>query len=121
MVERTRTAYRRLFEVRVLHHYWLDDGATTFDDSDPHPLTEHLTGYLRSLPWVSEAECRVRDQGQFFHVEAFVVPPGERSPSPADLEAARDACRRIDWKAHDVVIVPVSELPSQLTRQRSSD
>ncbi len=25
-------AYSRLFEVRLLHHYWLDDGATAFDD-----------------------------------------------------------------------------------------
>jgi hypothetical protein len=32
VVERTRTGYRRLLEIRVLHHYWLDDGATTFDD-----------------------------------------------------------------------------------------
>ena len=32
MVELARTGYRRLVEVRVLHHYWLDEGATTFDD-----------------------------------------------------------------------------------------
>jgi hypothetical protein len=32
VVEHTRTGYRRLVDVRVLHHYWLDDGATTFDD-----------------------------------------------------------------------------------------
>lgn len=31
------TSWKRLFEVRLLHHYWLDDGATAFDaiaDSD---------------------------------------------------------------------------------------
>lgn len=31
MVETVRVGYTRLFEVRVLHHYWLDDGATVFD------------------------------------------------------------------------------------------
>ena len=31
MAERTTSPYRRLFEVRLLHHYWLDDGATMFD------------------------------------------------------------------------------------------
>jgi hypothetical protein len=31
MSERIVTGYRRLFEVRLLHHYWLDDGATLFD------------------------------------------------------------------------------------------
>ena len=36
MAEHTTSAYRRLFEVRLLHHYWLDDGATIFDKiTDP--------------------------------------------------------------------------------------
>lgn len=32
MGEVINSAYKRLFEVRILHHYWLDDGATVFDD-----------------------------------------------------------------------------------------
>jgi hypothetical protein len=31
MVESVRVGYTRLFEVRVLHHFWLDEGATVFD------------------------------------------------------------------------------------------
>jgi hypothetical protein len=31
MSERTTSGYKRLFEVRLLHHYWLDEGATAFD------------------------------------------------------------------------------------------
>src|SRR5882762_426494 len=31
MSERVTNGYLRLFEVRILHHYWLDDGATVFD------------------------------------------------------------------------------------------
>jgi|SRR5215472_4667495 len=31
MSERITSHYRRLFEVRLLHHYWLDEGATVFD------------------------------------------------------------------------------------------
>jgi hypothetical protein len=31
MAERSVTAYSRLFEVRLLHHYWLDEGNTVFD------------------------------------------------------------------------------------------
>ena len=30
-LEVLRIGYTRLFEVRVLHHFWLDDGATVFD------------------------------------------------------------------------------------------
>lgn len=31
MSERLSKVYKRLFEVRLLHHYWLDEGATVFD------------------------------------------------------------------------------------------
>ncbi len=31
MAERIVTGYKKLFEVRLLHHYWLDDGKTVFD------------------------------------------------------------------------------------------
>ena len=31
MAERVRKGYQRLFEVRLLHHYWLDEGGTLFD------------------------------------------------------------------------------------------
>jgi hypothetical protein len=31
MAERVRNGYKRLFEVHLLHHYWLDEGATRFD------------------------------------------------------------------------------------------
>ena len=30
-IEVVRIGYTRLFEVRLLHHFWLDDGATVFD------------------------------------------------------------------------------------------
>ena len=31
MAESIVNGYRRLFEIRLLHHYWLDEGATVFD------------------------------------------------------------------------------------------
>jgi hypothetical protein len=31
MAESAASRYQRLFEVRLLHHYWLDEGATVFD------------------------------------------------------------------------------------------
>jgi hypothetical protein len=31
MVEPVKNIYKRLFEIRLLHHYWLDEGATVFD------------------------------------------------------------------------------------------
>lgn len=54
---------------------------------------------------------RTRDQGQFFHVEAFVRPRKGRMPRLSQLERASAECRELDWKMHDVVIVPVQKFP----------
>jgi hypothetical protein len=46
VVEFVRTGYTRLFEVRLLHHYWLDEGATLFDAiSNPEVKTRRLLTY----------------------------------------------------------------------------
>lgn len=46
MVEFLRIAYTRVFEVRVLHHFWLDDGSTDFDMiTDEGQKTARLLAY----------------------------------------------------------------------------
>ena len=45
MAERTSLRYRRLFEVRLVHHYWLDDGATTFESIDDQVRSQRLLRY----------------------------------------------------------------------------
>jgi hypothetical protein len=45
MIERATTAYARLFEVRILHHYWLDDGAKVFDALPKDQQAERLAAY----------------------------------------------------------------------------
>ena len=45
-VELIRIGYTRLFEVRLLHHYWLDEGDTVFDAiADEAVKTERLLTY----------------------------------------------------------------------------
>lgn len=46
MSERISHSYRRFFEVRLLHHYWLDEGATIFDQiSSPLVKQRRLANY----------------------------------------------------------------------------
>lgn len=48
MTERIGNRYRPLFEVRLLHHYWLDEGAAVFDlISDPSRKNKRLHDYDR--------------------------------------------------------------------------
>jgi len=92
----------------------MDTRATTFDDDRPHPDGDKVTALLADLPWVRSVGTRVRDEGQFFHVEAFVVPDPARPPSVEELREAQLQCQRLDWKLLDVVVVPVTEIPEHL-------
>ncbi|WAP51601.1 cation diffusion facilitator family transporter [Arthrobacter sp. ATA002] len=92
----------------------VDTTATTFDDADPHPLAGEIGDYLRRLPWVESAGVRIRDQGQVFHVEAFVVPVSGTVLSLSKLADARAGCAGIDWKLADTVVIPVETLPEEV-------
>lgn len=90
-----------------------DTRARTYDDAAPHPLGRQIDDYLQSLGWVREARSRIRDEGHVFHIESFVVPRKWPGATLARIEKARTACVEMDWKAQDMVIVPVAELPEE--------
>ena len=96
----------------------MDTRATTFDDENPHPDALKLADHLQRLPWVKEAGVRVRDQGQFFHVEGFVVPQKGHTPTLEELSRAQRECSDLDWKLHDVVVIPVARISDHLTVPR---
>lgn len=88
----------------------MDQRARTYDSKHPHPLAGDILSTMRSRPWVKEASVRMRDQGQVFHIEAFVVPRKDR----VSLDETTDLAARIadlDWKVQEVVIVPTDRLP----------
>ncbi|WP_309065582.1 cation diffusion facilitator family transporter [Microbacterium sp.] len=88
----------------------MDQRARTYDDKHPHPLAAEIVSYLRSRPGVRDAGVRVRDQGQVFHVEAFIVPKRDRV-AVSELTELSDGVKRLDWKVQDVVVVPAERLP----------
>ncbi|MRG60651.1 cation diffusion facilitator family transporter [Agromyces sp. CFH 90414] len=93
----------------------LDKRAATYDEKSVHPLIAEVASTLRALPWVADAAVRMRDLGQVFHVEAFVVPTDPRTPVEA-YEAASRAVAELDWKVEDVEVIPVSVLPVEADR-----
>jgi hypothetical protein len=62
VVEHVRIGYGRLFEVRVLHHYWLDEGATVFDSiADEATRNERLVSYdVRRLVAIEPSRATAR-------------------------------------------------------------
>jgi divalent metal cation (Fe/Co/Zn/Cd) transporter len=92
----------------------MDGRARTYDGERPHPLTREVDEVLTNLSWVLDSRSRVRDQGHVFHVEAFVRPVAGRAPTLEQLEAAVSVLRDLDWKIHDVVVMPVRDLPDTI-------
>jgi len=93
----------------------IDQRARTVDEAHPHPLIGQIVAHLDGLPWVKESAVRMRDMGQVFHVEAFVVPRRHRV-SLAQVEAARRELAAMDWKMQDVLVVAVASLPDEAQR-----
>lgn len=93
----------------------IDQRARSHDDKDVHPLAGQVVRLLDALPWVEASAVRVRDMGQVFHVEAFVVPRRGRVKLD-QLEDAHDRVVALDWKMQDVVIIPMREMPDEAER-----
>lgn len=91
----------------------MDTRARTYDDEKPHPLDDEIERYAREVDWVAEAAVRIRDQGQVFHVELFVVPEPGHDPTARQLAALREEIVELDWKAYDVVVALAPELPER--------
>ena len=45
MSERPSSSYQQLFQVHILHHYWLDDGKESFDTLSKDLSEQHLRSY----------------------------------------------------------------------------
>lgn len=90
----------------------IDQRARTEDDARPHPLIARIADRVEEFGWVRETAVRMRDMGQVFHVEVFVVPRTDEVRLQ-QIEEARDAVARLDWKVQDVVVIPTPSLPDE--------
>lgn len=95
----------------------LDRRSTSYDGTDPHPLITTLEAQLKNHGWIKDFAIRARELGQVMHIEAFVVPiPGELTEER--LRQVREELEEADWKAYDVVVAPVDELPGFFLQPR---
>ena len=85
----------------------MDSRPTTVDHRAVEGTPARIRTYLESLPWVDQAEVRMREEGHVFFGEAFVVPSDQRGLTSKIDEAVREVLRQ-DWRLQDVVIMPVT-------------
>jgi divalent metal cation (Fe/Co/Zn/Cd) transporter len=90
----------------------MDQSPTTIDQDDVDPLRDKLTSMLQELDWVSEVEVRLREEGQVWFGEAFVVPSDETNITE-NIEGALEQARDLDWRIYDLSLMLVRELPKR--------
>jgi cation diffusion facilitator family transporter len=79
---------------------------TQVDSKEKDPVLDEVEEALRRLPWVREVRVRLREDGEVLTGEAFVVPRDEADLLARQKEATDAACG-VDWRLHDINIVPV--------------
>lgn len=91
MGERILLGYKRLFEVRILHHYWLDEGGDVFDNLPQEKrhqrlLNYNITNFLSLAPTATTAQLL-----QDLHCVLKYTPLGLIIGAPGNVAVPGDA------------------------------
>ena len=82
---------------------------TKVDTKEDDPIVDKVRQALQGLVWVEKAAVRLREDGDVLTGEAFVV-PRDQNELLDKLEKASEMDHSLDWRLHEVEIVPVKEL-----------
>jgi cation diffusion facilitator family transporter len=100
--------------VRAAVHDLMDARPRRHDAREYHPVVERMNEELEECEWVERGAVRLREEGHVFTGEVMVVPREEALSGGAGLMARlEDLAERLmalEWKVHDIVVVPVKEL-----------
>ena len=88
----------------------MDARPRVVDDSQAEPIVARVLTEVLGLPWVREAQVRLREEGHVFAGEIFVVPTSDEGPTTMKLKQLYERIRTLDWRLHDIVVVPVESL-----------
>lgn len=90
----------------------MDQIPTNLENDHKHPLVSEVARYFQDQEWVKDFRIRMREAGDVFFTEVFVIPVQDHSLT-GYLQQAADDIRQIDWKLFDVVIMPVSQFSDE--------
>ncbi|HEX6983372.1 MAG TPA: cation diffusion facilitator family transporter [Balneolaceae bacterium] len=90
----------------------MDEIPTTIDKQKEEPIMAKLHESIIELDWVDDVRIRLREAGNVFFGEAFIIPKKDANILD-NIEKTRQRVLQIDWKLHDLVITVVKELPEE--------
>ena len=82
---------------------------TDIEGAHDDPTPDKVRRALEGLDWVAQARVRLREDGDVLTGEAFVV-PRDQDDLLGRLKEAADLAHSLDWRLHDVNVVPVGSI-----------
>ncbi|MFZ3580654.1 cation diffusion facilitator family transporter, partial [Loktanella sp. DJP18] len=83
----------------------VDEMPRTLDDSDFDPLIEQVEKHVANYDWVEDARLRLRQEGRYLTGTVYLVPKAE-SGVTARIEEAERELLALNWRIHDISIMP---------------
>jgi cation diffusion facilitator family transporter len=100
--------------VRAAVHDLMDARPRRHDAREYHPIVERMNEELSRCDWVERGAVRLREEGHVFTGEVMVVPRASALTDGAGLmrrlEELAERLLSLEWKAYDIVVVPVREI-----------
>lgn len=91
----------------------LMDSEPTTVQGKPDDAPRRLREWVLALPWVEDADVRLREDGHVFTGEVYVVPDAVTPDLPRKLEELSRRAREVDWRIYDIVVMPVTSLSGE--------
>lgn len=82
---------------------------STVEEQEEDPAIDKLQKALERLEWVAKARVRLREDGDVLTGEAFIEPRDDRNLLDR-MAQAREIVGSVDWRLHDVSMVPVKSV-----------
>jgi cation diffusion facilitator family transporter len=105
--------------IEIVHDGWMnmrlvlgdlmDETPTKMGDKEMEDITDKVRSHVESLTDVAAAAVRLREHGRALTGEVFIVPRDHGNAVTLVNEVA-DEASGVDWRLHDISVVPVSRL-----------
>jgi cation diffusion facilitator family transporter len=89
----------------------MDRAPRTLDSKHRVELPERIQQTLESMDWVESARVRVREDGHLFIADVTLVPRRGTPDLVTRLTRTARDLRRLDWRLHEVLLVPLEHQP----------
>ena len=89
----------------------IDEVPTNLENTRKHQLVKKVIDHFESQKWSKEVRVRMREAGEVFFTEVFIIPTSTDGLLE-NMKKAVDEAKQLDWKLYDVVVIPVKEFTS---------